>query len=72
MMRYLKLSCPKCDTAMAYALDDNETAVECPHCGQKNTNLTTASGPLSGRCPQCGYPLDDHSPGKCPSRGVKP
>lgn len=77
MMRYLRLSCPGCDTATAYALEDNETAVECPTCGQRNTNLTTATVPLTGRCQQCGFPIDSHEfyndmIVKCPKTGVKP
>jgi hypothetical protein len=76
MMRYLRHTCPGCDTSTPYALEDNESSVECPTCGQKNTNLS-ASGPLTGRCQQCTFPLDEHDwfqdfIVKCPKKGVKP
>lgn len=77
VMRYIRISCPGCDTTTPYALEDNETAVECPTCGQRNTNLTTATVPLTGRCGKCTYPLDEHAwfsdfIVECPKKGVKP
>ncbi len=76
VMRYLRHTCPGCNTTTAYALEEGEATVACPLCGQKNTNLSI-SGPLTGRCSQCGFPIDSHEfmgdmMVKCPKTGVKP
>lgn len=75
-VRYVRVSCPSCDTATAHAIEDAQISVECPACGQKNTNLPT-SHPLTGRCGKCTFPLDEHvfyndMIVECPRKGVAP
>ena len=52
--------CPACHTLSEYPVDDNETFLLCYGCGQKNPIKDKDKLPITGRCMNCGKPIDAH------------
>jgi hypothetical protein len=50
--------CPACHTLSEYPVDDAETFLTCFGCAQKNP--IAKRQPITGRCMNCGQPIDGH------------
>ena len=58
-MRLAQLVCPGCRTSYETAIEKEAFVAACPTCGQNNRIPGTAK-PITGCCPVCSKPLDDH------------
>lgn len=58
-MKLATLTCPACHTYYESSVVGNDFVVRCPNCGQNN-NVPLQAQYITGVCPDCGRPLDDH------------
>ncbi len=63
-MQFAIARCGKCKRDYEHYIEAG-AFIPCPKCKQMNP-VVAASGHVTGRCDNCGRPLDDHKKGHCP------